>query len=221
VTRRRAAALAAAAVVAALLGHGARAGAADGPGDIPGDIPGWRATRWGMTQAEIDRLFGPDLVRPPRPIELYRARVEATLPAHDVAGIAFTVAFHLAEADGRLQQVVLERRGGRTGPGEHKAIVEALSAAHGPPDLVCRRGGDPPALDIVWRRATTTLHAIRFGDAGQTLESDPLAEMTRPPWEPRRRHPTTGAQARLMLRYHPTLRADLFGDPAACAKAIH
>lgn len=183
------------------------------------DLPGFDATRWGMTQAEIDRLYPGLLKKPARPIQYFQVRVEAALPVEMQDGQAYTAFFQLGARDGRLQQVLVERRGGGTSEERFAILVSALRERLGAPDLRCRRVSDPPSESVVWTAGATTVHAIRFGRSHPVLSANPSREIERPAWEPRERYPNTRVRPRLVVRYHPTARADLFGDRAECRRA--
>ncbi|MGE0723579.1 MAG: hypothetical protein AB7O45_04355 [Alphaproteobacteria bacterium] len=183
------------------------------------DLPGFHATRWGMTQAEIDRLYGARLRKPERPIRYHGARVEAALPLIMFDGQTYTAQFQLDDRDGRLQQVLVERRGGGTSEERFAALVAALEDRLGAPGLACRRVSDPPSHSVVWTAGTTTVHAIRFGRSNPVLSVNPSREIVREAWEPRDRYPNTRVRPRLVVRYHPTAREDLFGDRSECRPA--
>src|SRR5690606_19130691 len=108
----------------------ATAGRADEP------LAGWDRVRWGMTQPDIDRIYGARLRKPARPIRYHEARVEAALPGVMVGGMPFVASFMLG-LDGRLQQVLVERRRGVVDAALYERVVRELVAQLGPPARQC------------------------------------------------------------------------------------
>ncbi|MCC7275072.1 MAG: hypothetical protein IT561_20560 [Alphaproteobacteria bacterium] len=182
------------------------------------DLEGWDATRWGMTQADIDRLYGGRLRKPDKPIQYGGARAEAALPNIMVGGMPFVVSFLLG-ADGRLQQVLVERRRGAITNDRFRAVLDTLRRELGPPDLECLGGGDPQSGSFVWQGPVTTVHALLFGYSSDVLTVNPSREVRRPVWKPREEYRGLPIRPRILLRYHPTARADLFGRREGCRKA--
>ncbi|HMG51569.1 MAG TPA: hypothetical protein VK597_13270 [Inquilinus sp.] len=95
------------------------------------DIRGWNGLTWGMTAAEVDAAlpqaiklspawdFGP----------LYAERMQRDVV---IGGIPFDVVPELARQDGRLVQILFERRPPIPGPAELQAFVNDLAARLGP-----------------------------------------------------------------------------------------
>lgn len=181
-------------------------------------LEGWDRTRWGMTQAEIDRIYGERLRRPAKPILYHRARVEAALPGIALGGMPFVASFVLG-TDGRLQQVLVERRTGVVTAALFGRVVDGLVAELGPPDRQCFDGGDPRGGSLVWDGPETTVHAQLFGWSGEALRVNPSREIARPYFVPREEYRGMPTRPRILLRYHPTARADLAGDPDRCRPA--
>ncbi|MGE0713939.1 MAG: hypothetical protein AB7P02_00745 [Alphaproteobacteria bacterium] len=181
------------------------------------DIEGWDKTRWGMTQAEIDRLYGDRLRRPQKPIRYHGARAEAALADVMVGGQPFVVQFLLGDG-GRLQQVLVERRRGQVSRDRFKAVVEELRATLGPPALECLAGGDPPSGSYVWEGPVTTVHAALFGYSSDVLTVNPSREIRRPVYRPREEYRGLPLRPRILVRYHPTARRDLFGRREGCRR---
>ncbi|BBK34505.1 hypothetical protein EDC65_3006 [Stella humosa] len=187
----------------------AGAGRADEP------VPGWDGLRWGMTQAEIDRIHGQRLRRPAKPIRYHQSRVEAALPGVRLGGMPFVASFVLGQ-DGRLQQILVERRTGAVTGQLFAAVVTELVGQLGRPDLECFDGGDPRGGSLVWTGRATTIHAQLFGYSSEALRVNPSREIRRPYYVPREEYRGMPTRPRILLRYHPTARNDLFGRHRSC-----
>jgi hypothetical protein len=140
----------------------------------------WRAARWGMTPAALDAAvpglvtldppwrYGGDLTAP-------RALRETRL-----AGLAMRALFQ-TDADGRLAQILLDRRRPVLRAGDGARALAALRARHGPETRFCldrARPGGPVAAAAFWRTETArvTLTWLDFG-TGEGL--DQVAEARR------------------------------------------
>ena len=181
-------------------------------------LEGWDRTRWGMTQAEIDRIYGGRLRRPAKPILYHRSRVETALPGVELGGMPFVASFVLGP-DGRLMQVLVERRTGAVTGALFARVVDGLVAELGPPDRQCFDGGDPRGGALVWDGPVTTVHAELFGRSGDALRVNPSAEIERPYYVPREEYRGMPTRPRILVRYHPTARRDLAGDGSRCRPA--
>lgn len=187
------------------------------PGALRADEPlaGWDRVRWGMTQADIDRIYGARLRRPAKPIRYHRARVESALPGVRLGGLPFVASFVLG-MDGRLQQVLVERRTGLVDGALFERVVSELVRQLGRPDRQCFDGGDPRGGSLVWDGPVTTVHALLFGYSAEALRVNPSQEIERPYYVPREEYRGMPARPRILIRYHATARRDLFGDRARC-----
>lgn len=185
---------------------------------LAASLEGWDRTRWGMTQADIDRIYGDRLRRPAKPILYHRSRVEAALPGIELGGLPFVASFVLG-SDGRLMQVLVERRTGAVTGDLFARVVDGLVGELGPPDRQCFDGGDPRGGSLVWDGPVTTVRAQLFGWSGEALRVDPSREIHRPYYVPREEYRGMPTRPRILLRYHPTARADLAGDRGRCRPA--
>lgn len=189
----------------------------------PEDVPGWEAARWGMTGAELAEAFGDRLEPLPGRWDYGGAHADRAVFDVEIGGVAFTAFFQMNDRTGRLQQVLLQRRGRAAMARAYREVLDALEAEYGPPDARCetpRRGGAPLSIALTWSFPTTTIHAVflDFYTSGMLFErpetwSDPLADHLRnrlinPDFLPRR----------VLVRYHDSARTDLL-PPGACAGA--
>jgi hypothetical protein len=180
----------------------------------PLDLDGWRAARWGMTEAELEQAFGASLVRLPGRWIYGGAYATRALDDVKLATQRFRAIFQMNAQTNRLQQVLLEpiRQSGQE-------ILFAstgaeLRARYGPPSESCavpRAGGGPLSVELFWRFQTTTVH-LTFLDfytremafENPNVDRDPLT----PYYQTRRNNPRF-LPRRTLVRFHPTGRADL------------
>ena len=134
------------------------------------DLPGWSRVRWGMTSAEIARLYGGRAVKLDGRIDFDRLYTDVVLRGEPFAGYDFTVYFQMDNETGRLAQVLLERRRQYATLQAWRDVVAALERSFGTPAVHCNRRGDPLAgepeiKERVWTLPTTTVRAsyIDFG----------------------------------------------------------
>ena len=189
----------------------------------PADIEGWRGARWGMSEAQLLRVFGE--VLEPLPGRWVYGDAYATRMIQPVAlgGQRLRAVFQMQEKTGRLQQVLLEtlRR-----PGQEAAFDSALAALrerYGAPTGSCAvppAGGGPLSLEFRWVFPTTTVH-LTFVDffttgmfsADPNVDPDPLARY----FERRRNNPRF-LPRRTLVRFHATARTDLTANPCSAGR---
>lgn len=179
------------------------------------DIAGWNGARWGMTAADIRGAFGEALTELPGRREYKNAHAELALLRHPAFGMTFDVYFQMNADTGRLQQVLLETGRGRAGPRDFLRLRERLEDRYGAPARVCVQkpeDGTPASADALWRFPTTTVHAV-FLDFYSTalLFHDPNVDID--PLVPDHRTRTINPRflpRRIVLRYHPSERRDLY-----------
>jgi len=180
------------------------------------DLPGWRETRWGMTEAELEESLGEDVMRLPGRWLYGGAYADLAVRDVEIAGLSFTAYLQMNSESNRLQQVLLERR--RTGalPAAFEQLVDSLIETLGPPSTDCaqaKSGGRPLDYELTWRFPTTTVHA-KFLDFSTTavFSRDPEAELDPLVIERKvRRNLRRFMPRRILLRYHDAARRDL--DP--------
>jgi hypothetical protein len=155
------------------------------------DLPGWDRTRWGMTSAEIARLYRGRAVALSGRIDFNQLYTDVALRKEPFAGYDFTVYFQMDDNTHRLAQVLLERRRQYATPAAWRDVLAALGRSFGAARKSCERHGNPLAgepqiSERVWALPTTTVYAsyLDFGNGERS-------ELSR----------------RLLVRYAPTQRA--------------
>jgi hypothetical protein len=179
------------------------------------DIAGWDQTRWGMTAAAIDPLYAPKIRPVDPPIDYGPSQATRVLQGQDFAGFAWRVLLQFDRETRGLLQVMLERGRLPYAPKAFEAAQAELEARYGAPDLVCdspKTGASAQYRERVWRLATTSIHLVFLDIGSGELQydvfdwpPDPLEQA----W-PRRFHGRGSYPQRLLIRYHPTARTDLF-----------
>ncbi len=169
-----------------------------------GDLPGWDQTRWGMTSAEIAKLYGAEAVRLDGRVEFAGLYSDVGLRQARFAGLDFIVYFQMDRTH-RLAQVLLERLKQRASGAAWEASLRALEAAYGAATARCDRRGDPLAgtpavIERVWTLPTTTVRASFIATGAATPEQAPGDD--------------GNLARRLLIRYAPT-QADAPACPAA------
>ncbi|NIA68377.1 hypothetical protein HBA54_07210 [Pelagibius litoralis] len=180
----------------------------------PADLAGWGAARWGMTGPELEEALGDAVAALPGRWLYGGAYAELGLPDVEIGGLAFTGYLQMDAKTDRLRQVLLERRRVGATPAAFERLVEALEVTYGKPSLVCsqaKRGGAPLDYEMIWRFATTTLHA-KFLDFSTTAAfgRDPQAGID--PLTPERevrRNLRRFMPRRILLRFHDSRESDL------------
>jgi hypothetical protein len=184
------------------------------PGAQSPEPDGWRAARWGMTEAELERAFGARLVRLPGRWIYGGAYATRALDDIELGDARFRAFFQMNAESDRLQQVLLEPLR-RTGPESlFRDTLAELRETYGPPSAACkvpRSGGGPLSLEFWWRFPSTTVHLtfldfytreMAFDDPN--VDRDPLT-----PYVETRRNNPRFLPRRTLVRFHPTARADL------------
>ncbi|WP_343716828.1 hypothetical protein [Inquilinus sp.] len=100
------------------------------------DIPGWNGLTWGMTAQQVDAAL-PQAVPLSPPWDFGPLYAERMVRNVVVGGIAFDLVPELARQDGRLAQILFERRSPIPGPSELQSFVNDLHARLGPPAESC------------------------------------------------------------------------------------
>ncbi|WP_119460712.1 hypothetical protein [Rhodospirillaceae bacterium SYSU D60014] len=181
------------------------------------DVSGWGETRWGMTNADLDAQFGERLRTIDPPLVYHEATVGRSLPETEVGGFSYRALFQM-DAQGQLQQVLLERRNAQATPAAFQAAVDELRNRHGQPDRVCdtpRTGAEssPIERERLWVLPTTTIHLSFLDYRGGILYRDPQQDIDPLVSELESRlYARRSLPRRLLIRYHPTDRADLMGE---------
>jgi len=183
----------------------------------PTDVQGWRAARWGMDGAALDQAFGESIDRLPGRWEYGGAYATRGVLDIDIAGYRFNAFFQMNDGTDRLQQVLLEGLRQRATQISHRRVIEHFRGQLGEPTQVChapRKTGDPEIVAVRWRFPSTTVH-VGLLDFHTTavMHYDPNID-TIDPRVPSYKHRIITRRSvprRIIVRFHPADREDLFG----------
>lgn len=196
---------------------GALSSVANGPAEAREDLAGWDQTSWGMKAPALDKLYAPALVTVDPPIDYGSNLASRALRNLDFAGFGWRVLFQFDREKQGLAQVMLERNRLGFAPKAYDAALAELEARYGPPDLVCDSphggvGSSAKHQESVWRLATTSIHLVFLDIGSGELQYNVLQWPPDPQNEawPPRFHGRGSYPQRLLIRYHPTARTDLF-----------
>ena len=129
------------------------------------DIRGWDKLSWGMTAEQVDSAL-PQAVPLSPPWDFGPLYAERMVQNVVVGGIAFDLVPELARKNGRLVQILFERRSPIPGPDELQSFVNDLHARLGPPAENC--AVESGLVTRLWRfpSAQVALTAVDFSADG-------------------------------------------------------
>ncbi|MGD1877804.1 MAG: hypothetical protein ACFB13_09915 [Kiloniellaceae bacterium] len=187
-----------------VLWSGTAAALVEGAGN---DVAGWEATRWGMTESEVEQALGDRVTRLPGRWLYGGAYADLAVEDVEIGDLAFTAYLQMNAQTHRLQQVLLERRRRGALPSAFETLIDTLQKIYGPPGEDCaqaKSGGQPLDYQLTWRFSTTTIHA-KFLDFSTTavFSRDPEAEIDPLVIERKvRRNLRRFLPRRILLRFH-------------------
>lgn len=71
------------------------------------DVPGWESARWGMSEAELLKVFHSRLKKLPARMEFHAQYVDYVIPEFKLEGEPFTVFFQMDKNTNKLTQVLV------------------------------------------------------------------------------------------------------------------
>jgi hypothetical protein len=125
----------------------------------------WRGTYWGETADALLQQFGARARRLSPPIDFGDSYAEIVVPRLDIGSFPLVVFFQMDKAAHGLKRIQLERNRHGVNPPAFRAVLAALDAEYGAPDVQCgiRPGpasGYQEASERVWLRDGTVIRAI-------------------------------------------------------------
>jgi hypothetical protein len=138
------------------------AGAASHAADI---ADAWEGTQWGESESALLAHFGARATRLARPIDFGDSYAEIVLRSVVVGGVPLVAFFQMDKTTGGLRRIQLERQRHGVNPPAFRAVLGALEAAYGAPDMMCGvapgpAGGYQAAAERVWLRDVRVIRAI-------------------------------------------------------------
>jgi hypothetical protein len=125
----------------------------------------WEGTQWGESQSALIAHFGVRATRLARPIDFGDSYAQIVLRRVVVGGVPLVAFFQMDKATGGLKRIQLERQRHGVNPPAFRAVLGALEAAYGAPDMMCGVGPGPTggyqaAAERVWLHSGRVIRAI-------------------------------------------------------------
>lgn len=137
-------------------------------------------TRWGAGEAEVASALGDKAQRLDPPIEYGPLSARLAVKGVAVGGVAMTALYQFG-ADGKLKQVLLERREPGVTPKNLAAIEAALTADLGKPGVACdKTRGTPTLAERRWTQAANAVHLALMDYTGAGMRYDSNRDITDP-----------------------------------------
>ncbi|MBV9858682.1 MAG: hypothetical protein JO038_01045 [Alphaproteobacteria bacterium] len=128
-------------------------------------VAAWQGTHWGETAGALQAHFGDQATRLPQPIDFGDSYAEIVLRKLTLGGYPVIGFFQMDKRTHGLKRIQLERQRHGVNPPAFRAVLAALEADYGAPDLRCgiRPGpasGYQEAAERVWLRPGIVIRAI-------------------------------------------------------------
>ena len=166
---------------------------ADGVADI------WQGADWGDSSAALLARFAGHATALARPIDFGDSYADVVLRDVPVGGVQLIAYFQMDKATHRLKRIQLERPRHGVNPVAFRAVLGAIEAAYGSPDLMCGTGPGPAsgyqtAAERIWRRNGLVIRTIFRSTTIEAFEGCPDGDLTAGP---------CGLTAQLLARISP------------------
>ena len=170
----------------------------------------WRGTAWGESSRALLAQFRAQAAVLPRPLDFGDSYVQIIRRDIVVGGVPMIAFYQMDKRTGGLKRIQLERPRHGVNPTAFRAILGALDAAYGAPDVTCwippaARGGYQRGAERVWRRDGIVVRAIFRDTTIEAFEGCPFTDITLGP---------CGLTGQLLVRISPP-QEDAAGCPAA------
>jgi hypothetical protein len=166
---------------------------ADGVADI------WQGADWGDSSAALLARFAGHATALARPIDFSDSYADVVLRDVPVGGVQLIAYFQMDKATHRLKRIQLERPRHGVNPVAFRAVLGAIEAAYGSPDLMCGTGPGPAsgyqtAAERIWRRNGLVIRTVFRSTTIEAFEGCPDGDLTAGP---------CGLTAQLLVRISP------------------
>lgn len=124
---------------------------------VASDISGYLGTRWGMTHAEICKVFGKDLCRLSEREDFKGFYADHFLPSVEIGEINFEAIFQVSSKTDGLAQVLLRKNADSRDPevANYQTVQAVLTRQYGPARISTVESPDNP--ETQWVFPTTTI----------------------------------------------------------------
>jgi hypothetical protein len=175
---------------------------------------------WGESSSELLARFGSRATALALPIDFGDSYAQIVLRSVVIGGVPLVGFFQMDKTTHGLRRIQLERQRHGVSPPVFRAIVGALEAAWGAPDLMCGiapgpAGGYQKAAERVWRRDGLVIRAI-FRDT--TIEAFEGCLAGDPSGDPLLAGPC-GLTGQILVRISPS--GPPRADTASCTAPAH
>jgi hypothetical protein len=169
----------------------------------------WQGTRWGESSAALLAQFGGRAAVLPHPLDFGDSYVQIVRRDIVVGGWPLIAFYQMDKRTGGLKRIQLERQRHGVNPPAFRAVLAALDAAYGPPDLTCwiaplAQSGYQRGAERVWQRDGIVIRAIFRDTTIEAFEGCLFEDITSGP---------CGLTGQLLVRISPP-EADLARCPA-------
>jgi len=166
-----------------------------------------QAVQWGESRGALLAHFGGRVTVLPRPLDFGDSYADVVLRDVTLGGVPLIAYFQMDKRTGGLKRIQFERPRHGVNPPVFRAILAALEADYGSPDLTCGirpgpAGGYQAAADRIWVRDGVVIRAVFRGTSLEALEGCVGGDLTSGP---------CGLTAQLLVRVSPP-----GGDAASC-----
>ena len=166
---------------------------AEGVADI------WQGTDWRDSSAGLLARFAGHATVLARPIDFGDSYADVVLRDVPVGGVQLIAYFQMDKATHRLKRIQLERPRHGVNPVAFRAVLGAIEAAYGSPDLMCGTGPGPAsgyqtAAERIWRRNGLVIRTVFRSTTIEAFEGCPDGDLTAGP---------CGLTAQLLVRISP------------------
>lgn len=141
--------------------------------------PGLKA-EWGAGEAEVAAALGGNAQHLDPPIEYGPLSARLAVGGVDIGGVAMTALYQFG-MDGKLRQVLLERREPGATPKNLAAIEAALTVDLGKPAVACdKTRGSPRLAERQWRASASAVHLTLMDYTGAAMRYDSNRDIADP-----------------------------------------
>jgi hypothetical protein len=159
----------------------------------------WQGADWGDSSAALLARFADHATALARPIDFGDSYADVVLRDVPVGGVQLIAYFQMDKATHRLKRIQLERPRRGVNPVAFRAVLGAIEAAYGSPDLMCGTGPGPAsgyqtAAERIWRRNGLVIRTVFRSTTIEAFEGCPDGDLTAGP---------CGLTAQLLVRISP------------------
>src|SRR4030095_13198786 len=153
---------------------------ADGVADI------WPGADGGYSSSPLPALFAGHATALARPIDFGDSYADVVLRDVPVGGVQLIAYFQMDKATHRLKRIQLERPRHGVNPVAFRAVLGAIEAAYGSPDVMCGTGPGPAsgyqtAAERIWRRNGLVIRTVFRSTTIEAFEGCPDGDLTAGP----------------------------------------